>query len=82
MSLFDVRRSSVEKEMFLGKIYDSGHPRPDIIQEDASLYGSDQGVTNNLNDVINNYSDFEDMEKHSHHMSLKRRTRMKNTSHK
>ena len=63
MSLFDVRNFSVEKETFLRKIYDSSHPRPGIIQEDASLDGSYQGVTYNLDYLINNYSDFEDMGK-------------------
>ena len=63
MSLFDARNFSVEKETFLRKIYDSSHPCPGIIQGDASLDGSYQGVIYNLDYLINNYSDFEDMGK-------------------
>ena len=63
MSMFDVRRFAVEREIFLRKIYNSSHPCPDNIQEDASLYGSDKGVTYNLDDVINNDSDSEDTKK-------------------
>ena len=63
MILFDVRGFIVEKETNLRKIYDSSHPRPDIIQEDASLDRIDQVVTYSLDYLINNNSDFEDMEK-------------------
>ena len=50
MSLFDVRRFSVEKEIYLSKIYSSSHPCPDSIWEDASLDGNNQGVPYGLYD--------------------------------
>ena len=43
--LFDVSRFSVEKETYLSTIYNSIHPCPDIIQEDASLDRNYQGVS-------------------------------------
>ena len=50
--------------------------------EDAVLDGNYQGVSYGLYDVINNDYDFEDMEKQSHNMSLKRRMSMNKISHK
>ena len=84
MIMFDVCIFSVEKGNFLRIIYDSSYHHPDSIQEDASLYGSDQGVTYNSDDVNNIDSDFEETEKNSHHLSLflKRRMRMNKFSHK
>ena len=82
MSLFDVWRVVVDKETFLRTIYDNSHPNTHSIQENASLERSDQGVTYNLDDVISNDYDFEGIKKQSHHLILKRRTRMKNIIHK
>ena len=62
-------------------IYTISHSFPDSIQEDASLDKNDQGLSYGLYDMIINDSDFEDMEKQSHHLSLKRSTRMNNISH-
>ena len=57
------------------------HHCPDSIREDASLDGSDQGLSCGLDDTINNDSDFEDIEKQSHHLSLKSSMRMNEISH-
>ena len=58
MILFDVKIFWKKKVTFQKKIYNSSHPCTDSIQEYALLDRSDQGVTYNLDDVINNDSDF------------------------
>ena len=63
MGLFDVSRFAVEKETYLRTIYSIIHPCPDSIRGDASLDSSDQGVSYGLDDMIINYSEFEDMGK-------------------
>ena len=63
MRLLDERRFVVDKENYPFAIYNNSHPCPDNIREYASLDGNDQGVSYGLDDAINNYSDFEDMEK-------------------
>ena len=72
MSLFDVRRSSVRKETYLSTIYNISHLCPDNIRGDVSLDGNDQGVSYSSDDTIINDYNFEEMEKQSHHLSLKR----------
>ena len=81
MGLFDMKRFSDEKETYLSIIYTISHSCPDSIREDASLDGSDQGLSYGLDDTINNDSDFEDIEKQSHHLSLKSSMRMNEISH-
>ena len=58
MSLFYMRIFAVDKETYLSTICNSSHPCHESIQEDASLYGNDEGVSYGLDDAINNDSNF------------------------
>ena len=81
MILFDVTRFAVRQKTYLIKIYNNSHPSYDSIWEDTSLYRNDHGVIYGLDDTIINDSEFGKTEKQSHHLSLKRRMRMKKIIH-
>ena len=82
MGLFDVMIFAVDKENYIRTIYNSSHPCTGIIWEDASLDGNDQGVSYGLIEAIHNDFDFENLEKLSQHLSLKKKMRMNKISHK
>ena len=80
MRLFCVRRFAIEQENYISKIYNISHPCTDSSWKDASLDRNDQGISYGLDDTKINDSEFEDMKKYIHHLSLKRSMKMNNIS--